>query len=196
MTIECTSVDRDVLPDALLDGMKAHIRVEHARDDVLLRTYTAAAIGLVESRCNVSINPAAYVVTGDELQASAPRWLAGLGMRPCWVLPRNNVQTMVVLDSADAGAADISDQFELWNPELGGSASSYLVGLGTPPACPPAAAMLSLEVGLEDPADLAPAFFVLIARLVGSMYENREASVALWADTFAEELGAAWRPGA
>jgi hypothetical protein len=193
MSIERVSVDRAVLPDALLDDIKAHVRVEFARDDALLRTYTAAAIGMVEAKCNVSLNPAEYVVTADELTESGSRWnFAGASGR--WTLPLNNVRDFTVVASTALDAEDLTTGFQLWGPDFGGNASSFLVALGAQAL--PTTAILTLEVGLEDAADLAPGFFALIARLAGSMYENREASTALWASTFAEEMGALWRPGA
>jgi hypothetical protein len=193
MSIERVTVDREALPEALLPLIKAHVRVEFDRDDMLLTTYTAAAIGLVESKCNVSINPAQYVVTADELRASGTRW-AYPGGSARWTLPLNNVRDFTLMESTEEDAADLSGDFELWSPDFGGSASSYLIAVAGRPV--PTAAIVSLDVGLDDSVDLAPGFFALIARLAGSMYENREASTALWADTFAEELNALWRPAA
>jgi len=196
MSIERVSVDRQVLPDLLLDQIKAHMRVEHARDDALIRVYIAAAVGLIESKCNVNLDPAEYVVTGDELRHS-PTTYAWRGGAARWTLPQNNVRAFTMHDSSATDAADISAEFTLWNADFGGSASSYLVGAATSTArAVPSQAVLALEVGILDADDLAPGFFALIARLSGSMYENREASSALWADTFADELVALWRPSA
>jgi hypothetical protein len=193
MTIERLSVERTALPDALLDRIKAHLRVEFTRDDALIHTYTAAAINLVEMKCNVSLNPAEYVVTGDELRASGTRW-GFRGAQPRWTLPVNNVRDFTLLESSDADAGDLSLEFELWSPDFGGGAASYLVSVAG--RAMPSAGIVQLTVGVDDPTELAPAFFSLIARLTGSLYENREASTALWADTFADELATLWRPSA
>jgi hypothetical protein len=197
MSIERVSVDRQVLPDLLLDQIKAHMRVEHARDDALIRVYIAAAVGLIESKCNVNLDPAEYVVTGDEVHQS-PTQVAWRGGAARWTLPQHNVRSFTMQDSSAFDAADITDDYTLWNADFGGSASSYLVSVGVGPSWRnvPSQAVLELQVGILDAADLAPGFFALIARLSGSMYENREASSALWADTFADELVALWRPSA
>ena len=189
MSVNRISVDRAALPALMLDSIKEHCRVRHVRDDGLLTTYIAAAIGLVERKCNVSLNPATYVVSPDSLRCVGSLPISGT-WRQAWQLPPNNVREVVVTDAA---AADISDGFELWAPDPGGSSSSYLAAVDG--AAMPADAMLTLEVGAEDPADLAPEFFSLIARLTGSQYENREASLGLMGDGFDEELIALWRAG-
>jgi hypothetical protein len=188
MSLERVTVDRLLLPPLLLDSIKAHCRVEFDRDDALLKSYIASAINLVELKCDVSINPAEYIATGDELHASAARW-ALRGGRGCWSLPVNNVHEFTVFESSDPAAPDLSAEFELWSPDFGGAASSYLVALAGRPAIP-FDALVSLMVGIDDAATLAPGFFGLIARLTASMYENREASVALWAEEFNQELAA------
>lgn len=188
MSLERVTVNRTLLPDQLLDAMKAHCRVEFDRDDVLLRSYIAAAINLVELKCDVSINPAEYIASGDEIHASPARW-GYRGTRARWVLPVNNVHDFTLVESSDPSAADISAEFELWSPDFGGAASSYLVTLSGRAAMP-ADALVNLQVGLDDATTLAPGFFGLVARLTASMYENREASVALWAEEFNQELAA------
>jgi hypothetical protein len=185
--IERTEVDTVVLPTAMLPTVKAHCRVEHARDDALLTTYTQAAIRTVESKCNVSLNPATYVLTGDEFKY-------GMGLRPGWWSPLNNVLTFKV----DNEGSDTSADYLLGGQDFGGNTSNYLYPVNPPASGKslPAAAQVTLEVGVDDPALLAPAFLLLILRLTGSMYENREASSDLWAEAFSDELMGMWRPGA
>lgn len=192
MTQHRLSVDNEVLPAALLATIKAQARVEHTRDDALLKSQTATAIGIVERKCNVSINPAEYVVTADELRCS-PLPYGGL-VRVSWRLPLNNAHEFTVVQSSADDAPDISADYELWNPDFGGNGSSYLLAVNG--RAMPASAVLTLGVGIEDPAMLAPPFTGLIARLAASMYENREASSELWTDTFKEELIGMWRPTA
>ena len=118
------------------------LRVEHARDDSLLLAYIAAAIGLVESKCNVQINPADYMVTADELRTSAARWLSG-GARASWTLPVNNVREFLVMDSEATDAVDLlrrTSSSGILDP--GGNASSYLVGVAG--QAMPAAAQLKV----------------------------------------------------
>jgi hypothetical protein len=191
--IDRISLDVAMLPAALLDKIKAHCRVDHTRDDPILLDYIAAAISTIERKCNVNLNPAEYVVTGDSMTFSGPMRYHGRTCRG-WPLPPNNVMSLTIVQSDDPAAPDITADYELWNPDYGGNASSYLVG--TTATSLPASAVLSLGVGVTDPVDLAPAFFVLIARLTASIYENREASSELWADTFAEEIASLWRPSA
>jgi hypothetical protein len=190
MSIDRISVDTAALPALLLPNIKAHCRVEHARDDAILLVYIGAAIGIAERKCNVSLNPAEYLVTADEL--GRPCTHAALGPRWTWPLPLNNVHAFTVVQNGDPGAPDITADFELWSPDFGGSASAYLAPLSG--KAMPSTALLTLGVGVDDETLLAPEFFSLIARLTASQYENREASSDLWTDTFREELAGLWRP--
>jgi hypothetical protein len=190
MTITRTAVDHDVLPAALLPMVKEHLRVRHDRDDTLITSYIASAIGLLERQCNIALEPASYVCTADELNPGA------VGpQRPLlsYALPLNNVRVATLTDEAAEPPADHSDEFELWNPDFGGNGSSYLVQVA-PPVPLALGWLVELDVGVLDSADLAPAVAVLIARMTGALYENREASAALWADTWAAEVQALWRP--
>lgn len=201
MTIQRITVDHGVLPDAMLDEMKAHLRVKHVRDDMLIKNYTAAAIGMIERKCNVSLDPATYVCTGDELVRSA---MSPIPLRlrsptaPTWsktsyTLPLNNVSKATVNDDAEP-PVDHSADFTVWNPDFGGNGGSFLVPAANVLGPVNANWLVELEVGLLDPDDLAPAFFALVARMTGSFYENREASAALWAETWDAELMGLWRP--
>ncbi len=202
MTINRTAVDHTALPDALLPMVKEHCRVRHDRDDQLITSYIASAVGLIERQCNVSLDPATYTCTGDELRRRGP--LQGLGRwripatpatATSYALPMNNVRTAVVTDAGEP-PVDHSTEYELWNPDFGGNGASYLVQQvpSTEALCPNW--LVELEVGILKPEDLAPAVSILIARMTASLYENREASSALWADTWAAELTALWRPEA
>ncbi|HXD04883.1 MAG TPA: head-tail connector protein [Burkholderiaceae bacterium] len=185
MTIKRTTINTGALPLLLLPTMKAQARVEHARDDALITGHTAAAIAMVERQCNVSLNPAVYEVTTDELAwSSIPRGTS----RASWQLPLNNVRSFVVTNGAD----DISADFELWQQDFGGSASAYVTAAGS--SLMNTAALLTLTVGVLTPPALSPAFLSVIGRMVASMYENREANSALWVDGFAAELFSMWRP--
>jgi hypothetical protein len=183
--IKRTTLDTAALPTLLLPTMKAQARVQHARDDALITGHTAAAIAMVEKLCNVSLNPAVYEVTPDELVWSCtPRSLSPHN----WLLPHNNVRTFTI----DNAGTDISDQFELWQQDFGGSTSAYLTGPGS--STVQTGALLTLTVGVLTPPALSPAFLSVIGRMVASMYENREASSSLWVDGFSAELFAMWRP--
>jgi hypothetical protein len=190
MTIERTTIDRAVLPTLLLDSVKAHCRVYHDRDDAIFLSYIGAAIGIAERKCNVSLNPAEYRLTANELGGECAPVV--MGPRWGWLLPYNNVREFTVVQSFDAGALDISANFEVWSSDFGGSASSYLV-----PAVSklmPSTAQITLSVGMEDLPSIAPEFVTLIMRLAASQYENREADSELWSDQFSEEIAALWRP--
>lgn len=185
MTIQRTAVDRNAIPTALLDSVKQHLRVRHARDDALITRYIASAVSLIERKCNVTMDPTVYVCTADEL-GHPP-------MQECtWSLPVNNVHKVEVNDE-QTPPVDHAAAFQLWNPDYGGNGYSYLVAInGTRIQ---ASWTLKLEAGLVTPADdMSPAFFALLARMVGSLYETREASAELYGDSWADELAALWRP--
>lgn len=186
MTINRKTVDHAALPALLLPQMKEHLRVRHDRDDGLITTYIASAIGLIERKCNVSLDPATVIATADELRRCGYLALGGQS----YLLPLNNVRSALV---TDATATDLSDDFEVWNPDFGGNGSSFLVDR-TSGWLIGAGWLLELEVGVDDATKLAPAFFALIGRMTGSLYENREASSALFEDTWASELMGLWRP--
>ena len=179
------SIDRLTLPLVLLPYVKDQARVRHERDDALLAGHVAAAVGLAERLCNVSLYPADYIVTADEIY-SCQRLCASPTR---WLLPLNNVRACLI---TGIDAADLSAGFVLSNADFGGNASSYLQSVGG--AVIPWDATLALTVGVDDPADLAPAFLSLIARMAASMYENRESNAELWATGFSAELMALWRP--
>lgn len=191
MTIDRISVDHDLLPSLLLPQIKEHLRVRHDRDDMLITNYVAASIGLIERKCNVSLDPASYVCTTDEL--GCPTSYRRTPSQRSWRLPVNNVRS-VTIDDGLVPPTDYSASFAVWNPDLGGNGSSFLVAAdGTPLST---SWQLQIEAGIDDADQLAPAFFALIARMTGGLYENREASSALWADTWDSELMALWRPSA
>lgn len=187
-----TAVDTTKIPTALLPRIKEHLRVRHTRDDALIADYIAAAVGLLERGCNVSLDPATYIGTTSHGVA----WCAHYPTTPAqhaYSLPLNNVRTAKINDGATP-PNDYTGDYEVWNADFGGNGSSFLVGTGGRLLAP--GWVIELDVGLDDPAKLAPAFFALIARMTGSLYENREAASALWADTWKAELIALWRPSA
>lgn len=183
--INRTAIDRLTLPLVLLPLIKDQARVRHDRDDVIITAHVAASIGLAERLCNVSLYPAEYTVTADEIYSC--QRLSPMPTR--WLLPLNNVRAFTI---TGADAADLSAGFTLSNADYGGNASSYLQSVSG--ATIPWDAGLALVVGVEDPTDLAPAFLSLIARMAASMYENRESNADLWAGGFSAELMALWRP--
>jgi uncharacterized phiE125 gp8 family phage protein len=185
MTLVCTSVDRETLPDALLDLAKSHARVSHTRDDALITQYVAQAIDQVERRCSINLNPASYTVVLDVLAPCAVLPTGPVRVR----LPVNNVGEFLVLD---ADASDVSAGYTVEQADLGGALPAYLVGAA--PTVP--GWQLQAQVGVEAPEDLSPAITAAVLRLAAAYYENREASVALTMDEFAPELVAIWNPSA
>ena len=188
MSIQRLTVDRAALPAELLPVIKEHLRVRHTRDDALITTYTAAAISLIERQCNVTLDPATYLVSLDELTGQVGGWLWR-----SWVLPVNNVSALVVNDG-QTPPGDYSASFDVWNADPGGNANSLVVSTGG--AQLGTGWTLTLTAGVAAAADLAPSFLALISRMVGSLYEQREASSPLWAETWAAELSSMWRPTA
>lgn len=184
--MNCLSVDRTTLPQAMTDLAKAHLRVYHARDDTLIGVYLAQAIDEVERRCNINLVPATFALDVPALVLVPCRTYPAQAR---WALPVNNVQAITL---EDADGTDQSDAYAIEQADLGGSASSYLVG----PPIPAAAWTMTADVGVDDPDDLAPAVLAVILRLVGAYYENREAPQAVVVDDFLGELAAVWRPTA
>jgi len=186
MSVNQLSVDRVALPTALLDLAKEALRVRHDRDDVLIGVYLGQAIDLVERQGNININPATFALDLAQLVfVPCAGWPAQMRL----ALPVNNVTAFTLEDSA---GVDQAANYAIEQADLGGSASSYLVGAPIPVA----GWAMTVDCGIDDPDDLAPAVLAAILRLTGAYYENREAPSALVAEEFRAELAAVWRPAA
>lgn len=189
-----TEVDFALLPGLLLDLQKQHSRVVHARDDDLIKRYVAMAIGIVERRGNINLVPATYNSAGASVAQS-------IGYPCCWcaqfsswgyLLPFNNVREAHLLD---ATPADVTGAWTVAQQEFGANRDAYLLH-PAPAMAIPAGITLELDIGLETPDDFDPVVLAVVLRIAASLYEYREADLALTEDTFAPELAQVWRPTA
>jgi uncharacterized phiE125 gp8 family phage protein len=187
-TENCLSVDRTALPTALLDLAKSHLRVRHTRDDVLIGVYLGQALDAVERMCNINLNPSTFAL-GLERCVLVPcaDWPASMRL----VLPVNNVTAFTLVDGE---GVDQAGNYTIEQADLGGSASSYLVGPAIPAATP--GWTMTADCGVDDPDQLSPAVLAAVLRLAGGYYENRESPAALIVDEYRLELAAVWRPTA
>ena len=168
------TVDRDVLPVALLALAKSQMRVEHNRDDVLITEQLRAAIVGVERRCSININPAQFAFEGCDITATGR-------------LPVNNVSAIVSLFS---GGVDVSSNYGIKQDEMGGNAHAYLVG----PTLNSNDAVLVVDVGMQTVDAIDPAITAAVLRITAAYYENRETFAPVFVDDFLGELIAIWRP--
>lgn len=191
--MNCLDVDRSSLPAALLELAKSHQRVRHGRDDLLIQTYLAQALEVVERRCSINLNPADFEIEVHHLQA-VPCAVPPPHVR--LVLPVNNVRTFTL---ADAEGVDQSLNYTVEQADLGGTAAAYLVG---PAMHDSGNWVMTAAVGIdaatpEDAAtQLAPAVLSAVLRLAAAYYENRESTSGVLVGDFLAELTAIWRPGA
>ncbi len=190
--MNCLDVDRQVLPAALLETAKSHLRVRHGRDDLLIQTYLAQAIDAVERRCSINLNMADFELEIHHLDATP---CVALPEHVRLALPVNNVRSFTL---ADGDGVDQSISYAVEQSDIGGAGQAYLVG---PPVTGSdwlmtATVGLDVPVPTEVPPNLAPAVLAVLLRLTAGYYENRESSSALAADDFLGELIAIWRPSA
>jgi len=188
-----TSFDALTLATALLDQQKAHCRVYHDRDDLLLPTYTAAAISEVGKRANINLAQATFeTVAGIEAFGWPARW----GVGAAYLLPFNNVRELRVFDS---DGNDLSSEWTVAQQAFGGNADAYMVS--PTKAMLPTGGRIEIDVGVELAADLDPAVLLVVLRMGAAYYENRESDQPLTDTTFVAsrfeaEIFSIWRPTA
>jgi uncharacterized phiE125 gp8 family phage protein len=181
-----TAIDRTTLPAAMVDMAKAEMRVRHSRDDALIAEDVQKAIDMVERRSNCKFFAATYEISAAGLFGYA--W-GGVAPMVRYPLPVNNV---VSIASFVDGTTDLAPGYKVESPDLGGNGQSYLVGMPLTSG----AAVLTVKVGFDDPADLAGSVKAAIYRIAAAYYEARESFAPIWDEMFAAELKAIWRPSA
>jgi len=179
-----TTIDRTTLPTALLPLAKEHARVRHARDDALLTSLVADAIDVVERRCSINVFAATYSLRLDACRQETASDGSGLTR---YAFPVNNVNTATVSDGA---AVDQSAAYTVEQADYGGAGEAWMVG----PAISGTGWTAVVEVGMDDPDDLAPAVRVAILRLTAAFYEARESFVPVYEPDYLGDLGVIWRP--
>jgi len=194
-----TEFEPTLLARSMLTVQKQHSRVEHSRDDDLIDEQLSSAISTVERRANINLHPATYR-TLNYTQAQAMREGAW-----CWCesahaygyrLPFNNVTALRAYDADGTVIIDTEASGSTWTiaqQQFGANRDAYLVST-VADAWLPAAAALEIDCGTDAPEELDPAVVSVIRRMAASMYENREANIALSDSAFDSELIAIWRP--
>ena len=133
------TVDRTTLPQAMLDTAKAHLRVTHTRDDSLIAAYLAQAIDTVERQSNINVNPATFALQPPNAYPCPCVPYSSAGQPPGTArlpLPVNNVSAFTLVDG---DGADQAASYSIEQADLGGSATSYLVGPAIPATTPTSA---------------------------------------------------------
>lgn len=148
------SVDFSVLPDQMLDQVKAHMRVEFTRDDDYIRGCIARAIAEVEAATDISIAPAIYLWTLDEQCCLE---LVYCCSSRGWRIPK----TPVRLVTEDIGGVQtqvdiLQDQMYAYLPRDAGSGP------------------YTLAVGYGAITEMAPSVVSPILMIAATLYETRE----------------------
>ena len=178
MTWSLERIDRDTLPAALLVLAKAQSRVTHTRDDAYLLELVGQSIDDIERQTNATIFDRTLSALAG---AFVPGYWSGpypAGAVPGTLytkLPFNNVRTLTATDEDDT---DLSLLYQVLSTDPGGVGTAVLVG-PVWDAATAAGVVLAFEVGMTDPASIAPALRRAILRRCAALYENREAPLTL-----------------
>lgn len=185
MMFERTSLDQtalDAMLDALLTYAKQQARVEHDRDDDLIRGYCEEVLALVEQVCSINLRPCTYTSVPSSPPGSWVAWGWPQERSGVWRSPFNNLRDLRALDDAAQPVLGWSFTQE----EFGGSATAYLIGPSS--AAPGSVATFEIDCGVDDVADLSPLHRQALGRLVAAKYELREANLSLTPDLYLDEL--------
>ena len=157
MTVRITTVDRAVLPAALLPLVKSHLRVDGTYDDAYITSAIGRAIAKVEDMNGVTINPTTVIWT-----PATAEFCEGGATVP--VRPVSAFTATAGTPPADASASYVLSL--KWNDITGvpiqvltGSASSGLA--------------VTLTAGLVDLTN-APQLLDKVLRQTAHLYEYRE----------------------
>jgi hypothetical protein len=165
-----TSIDRDTLPEAMLDLAKMNMRVEFTRDDDYITLCVKRAIDFFERATGMTVFGAQY------------DWEPRIGVtangQTLYALPFQPEPTFTV---ADAGGVNISDQFSIVS--LGGSPDEYgargFLSLNGPidPTY-----VVKVTAGYDDPDEMPPGILSFVLEAASWYYEYREAGPMPGAD--------------
>lgn len=168
MKMSRTSLDRDALPDALLDTAKTHMRVEFARDDDYIKLCLKRAIDFFERTTGMMVNPATY------------DWAPGPGAtidgQYVYEFPFQPEPSFVVKDE---NSADISSQFSIRGP---GSPDEFGVRAFVGSVAYATTNSTVVTVGYEDQDALPPGILNFVLQAASWFYEYREAGPMPGAD--------------
>src|SRR4030095_6952132 len=117
--IEVIARDTLSLPNALLQRVKAQIRVTHCEDDSLIQDMTAAVIEVMEAQDDCSIFATSYLWTPDVLEFGSTGDMALVPVSPVGLWTA----------AADPGAVDVTGNFSIYTNGVFGAAQYYLRGI-------------------------------------------------------------------
>lgn len=166
MSSRRTSIDREALPDELLDVAKTQMRVEFSRDDDYIKLCIARAIDFFERLTEMSVNP----VTFDWVPVSG----INIDGVPAYVLNWQPAPSFTAVTN-DADKTDVTDQYAIFgddNPDVYGIRWISPVAEPWPSATP----LFEITAGYASADDLPPGILSFILEAASWYYEYREAS--------------------
>jgi hypothetical protein len=159
--IVASSLDRTVLPAALLPIAKSHLRVDGTYDDAYITDAIGRAISWFERVTNVSVNPVTWIWA--PAQSSVPAF--GLFYNSVASVPVSPVNSFAVKDAA---AADISAGYTITTMSTHGVGLYALSGMFL------AGMSVSIPSGFATLTALDPGITDAVLRYTAHLYENRE----------------------
>jgi hypothetical protein len=155
--IQITARDTNTLPNALLERVKAHLRLDHCEDDALVQDMIAAVIEIMEAHDDCAIFPTSYVWTPDAAEFGCSGNLAMVPISPvgAWTA------------AADPGAVDVTADFSIYTNGIFGAAQYYVSGIYAPGLA------LTIASGFTA-ATLPPSKRLDIGKGVSTVYEYRD----------------------
>jgi hypothetical protein len=185
--IEVISRDTITLPNALLQRVKAQIRVNHCEDDLLIQDMIAAVIEIMEAQDDCSIFAASYLWTPDVLEFGSTGDLALVPVSPvgAWTADADNP----ALPPPDR--IDVTANFSISTNAVFGAAQYYLRGIYMP------ALALTIASGFTA-ATLPAAKRLDIGKGVSTAYEYRDiltpSNLSVMPGWLADRICGQWRP--
>ena len=182
-----TKIDREALPDALLDTAKTHMRVEFTRDDDYIKLCIARAIDFFERITELTVTPQTWAWT--------PSDAVNVDGVAAYVLTWQPEPSFTAWDGSTP-PLDISDQFE-----IRGGEDPDAFGLRWISPIDPSTAYASpnfeITAGYEDEESMPPGILSFVLEAASWFYEYREAGPMPGADGVAylnQLLTAYWVP--
>jgi uncharacterized phiE125 gp8 family phage protein len=170
-----STIDRTILPADLLDTAKAHIRVEHDRDDAQIEKMIARAVDAFERLSEFKVNPQTWTWAPSSLTAWRTLPAGGTG----WRIP---VQPVSGFTAVDADAQDVAASFAIvgiLDPDQ--FADAYMTATQST-GIAPAGVTFTLTAGFATAADVPPGIEDGILNAVGDLYEKRETAAIAGVD--------------
>ncbi len=171
-TVRNVAANRTVLPAAMLPLAKAHSRVDHTVDDTYITDAIGRAIGALEQRNDVLINPTTY------------EWLAASSD---FCNGRARIPWSPAKSFTAAAGGDVSASYVIETTGIHGASPQYLVGAWA------SGLVVTCTAGYAAAADVPPRMVQRILELTATMYEHRE--ILVDGPAFRLELDATdWMP--